>query len=118
MFVTAGLKKLLSEHPALFTIDDELVYLNTFESSSNSDQNADSGAEKSDYIQNTKDYYKHKMLRYGIGNEIPLVSLQGHRSQAPPHIRHIAGKCLFYIKFFLLSYNTTSMHRSRRRRIK
>lgn len=51
-----------------------------------------------DYIQETIDYFKQKLLLYGIGSEVPIISLEGHRSQASFRIRHIAGKfffCLF-----------------------
>lgn len=45
-----------------------------------------------DYIQESKDYFKHKLLQYGIGTEVPIKCLLGHRSQASPQVRHISGK--------------------------
>lgn len=45
-----------------------------------------------DYQQEAKDYFKNKLLQYGIGVEVPVRSLLGHRSQASPQIRHISGK--------------------------
>lgn len=85
------MKKLLSEHPSLFTIiNDELVDVTTYESGSNV-----SSVGIRDYTQETKDYLKDKLLGYGIGNPIPIVCLHGHLSQAPDQIRHMSGKCLF-----------------------
>lgn len=81
-FYNSGLKKLLSEHPYLFTIDNDMVDVSTFEPTC-------------DYIQEAKEYFKQKLQLYGIGNEVPIVCLQGHRSQASFRIRHISGKCLF-----------------------
>lgn len=48
-----------------------------------------------DCNEDTKEYFKHKLLSYGVGAEVPLKSLHGHRSQAPLPVRHICGKCLF-----------------------
>lgn len=45
-----------------------------------------------DYIQESKDYFKNKMLQYGVGVEVPVKSLLGHRSQASPQVRHISGE--------------------------
>lgn len=46
---------------------------------------------KRDYIQETKEYFKHKLLQYGISTEVPIKCLLGHRSQASPQVRHISG---------------------------
>lgn len=53
--------------------------------------NATSGPGR-DYIQQAVDYFKHKLLQYGIGTEVPIKCLLGHRSQASPQIRHISGQ--------------------------
>lgn len=51
-----------------------------------------SGSPGRDYIQQSVDYFKHKLLQYGIGTEVPIKCLLGHRSQASPQIRHISGQ--------------------------
>lgn len=84
-----GLKKFLAQYPAIFIIDGDHVLVNSFEKSSSNDM---FGGGTRDYIQESKDYFKHKLLQYGIGTEVPIKSLLGHRSQASPQIRHISGK--------------------------
>lgn len=84
----AGLKKFLAQYPAIFVIDGDHVLVNSFEKPSANDP---FGAGTRDYIQESKDYFKHKLLQYGIGTEVPIKSLLGHRSQASPQIRHISG---------------------------
>lgn len=85
----AGLKKFLAQYPAIFIIDGDHVLVNSYEKSAANDM---LGGGTRDYIQESKDYFKHKLLQYGIGTEVPIKSLLGHRSQASPQIRHISGK--------------------------
>lgn len=88
-----GLKKLLTQYPALFIIDGDFVHVNSFQATSNAgDSKGNCGVGKRDYIQESKDYFKHKLLQYGIGTEVPIKCLLGHRSQASPQVRHISGK--------------------------
>lgn len=79
----------MAQYPAIFVIDGDHVLVNSFEKTSANDP---FGAGTRDYIQESKDYFKHKLLQYGIGTEVPIKSLLGHRSQASPQIRHISGK--------------------------
>lgn len=87
--LVSGLKKFLAQYPAIFVIDGDHVLVNSYEKSDSSDV---LGGGTRDYIQESKDYFKHKLLQYGIGTEVPIKSLLGHRSQASPQIRHISGK--------------------------
>lgn len=89
LFSQSGLKKFLAQYPAIFVIDGEHVLVNSFEPTVKDDPY---GAGGRDYIQESRDYFKHKLLQYGIGTEVPIKSLLGHRSQASPQIRHISGK--------------------------
>lgn len=83
-FKILGLKNLLSQHPFLFRIDGDLVYLTTCQAGPNVHRN-------SDYVQETKDFFKQKLQRYGVGVEVPLNCLAGHFSQAQLQVRAIAG---------------------------
>lgn len=85
------MKKFLAQYPAIFVIDGDHVLVNSFEKSASNDM---LGGGTRDYIQESKDYFKHKLLQYGIGTEVPIKSLLGHRSQASPQIRHISGKLM------------------------
>lgn len=84
------MKKFLSQYPAIFVIDGDHVLVNQFETTVKDDPYGGGGTR--DYIQESKDYFKHKLLQYGIGTEVPIKSLLGHRSQASPQIRHISGE--------------------------
>lgn len=83
------MKKFLSQHPSLFRIDGDYVHINSYQPTSNDSSNF--GVGKRDYIEEAKDYFKNKLLQYGIGTEVPIKSLLGHRSQASPQVRHISG---------------------------
>lgn len=85
----AGLKKFLAQYPSIFLIEGDHVVVNNFEKPTKDDTYGTIGTR--DYIQESKDYFKHKLLQYGIGTEVPIKSLLGHRSQASPQIRHISG---------------------------
>lgn len=92
--VVLGLKKFLASYPALFYISGDYVHVNTFQIADDCDPNGVCGSAggKRDYIQEAKDYFKHKLLMYGLGTEVPIRSLMGHRSQASPQVRHISGQ--------------------------
>lgn len=100
----SGLKKFLSQYPALFEINGDFVHINSYTSSSVDDSSI-SG--KRDYIQEAKDYFKHKLLQYGKGTEVPIRSLLGHRSQASPQVRHISGQHIREFTEFLVKHPDT-----------
>ncbi|XP_055619863.1 uncharacterized protein LOC129764624 isoform X2 [Toxorhynchites rutilus septentrionalis] len=100
----SGLKKFLSQYPALFEINGDFVHINSY-TSSNVDDSSISG--KRDYIQEAKDYFKHKLLQYGKGTEVPIRSLLGHRSQASPQVRHISGQHIREFTEFLVKHPDT-----------
>lgn len=99
MFLFVGLKKFLSQYPALFYIDGDYVHINDFKSVHNADT-----CGNRDYIEETKHYFKNKLLQYGIGTEVPIKSLLGHRSQASPQVRHISGQHIREFTDFLLKH--------------
>uniref|UniRef100_A0A182PZE9 3'-5' exonuclease domain-containing protein n=1 Tax=Anopheles farauti TaxID=69004 RepID=A0A182PZE9_9DIPT len=101
---SAGLKKFLAQYPALFEINGDFVHINSYQSSSQDDSSV-SG--KRDYIKEAKDYFKHKLLQYGKGTEVPIRSLLGHRSQASPQVRHISGQHIREFTEFLLKHPDT-----------
>ncbi|XP_049298934.1 uncharacterized protein LOC125771866 [Anopheles funestus] len=100
----SGLKKFLAQYPALFEINGDFVHINSYQSSSMDDSSV-SG--KRDYIKEAKDYFKHKLLQYGKGTEVPIRSLLGHRSQASPQVRHISGQHIREFTEFLLKHPDT-----------
>ncbi|XP_053672340.1 uncharacterized protein LOC128722690 [Anopheles nili] len=100
----SGLKKFLAQYPALFEINGDFVHINSYQSSSPDDSSV-SG--KRDYIKEAKDYFKHKLLQYGKGTEVPIRSLLGHRSQASPQVRHISGQHIREFTEFLLKHPDT-----------
>lgn len=100
----SGLKKFLSQYPALFEINGDFVHINSYTSSSVDDSSITG---KRDYIQEAKDYFKHKLLQYGKGTEVPIRSLLGHRSQASPQVRHISGQHIREFTEFLLKHPDT-----------
>lgn len=100
----SGLKKFLSQYPALFEINGDFVHINSYTSSSVDDSSIPG---KRDYIQEAKDYFKHKLLQYGKGTEVPIRSLLGHRSQASPQVRHISGQHIREFTEFLVKHPDT-----------
>ena len=94
----AGLKKFLLQYPSLFTINGEQVSITQ---SSRLCGNGSAGGGSNghdgviggrDYNQEAIEYFKNRLRAYGPGTEVPIKSLLGHRSQAPPEVRHISGK--------------------------
>uniref|UniRef100_A0A182JKX3 Uncharacterized protein n=1 Tax=Anopheles atroparvus TaxID=41427 RepID=A0A182JKX3_ANOAO len=104
MVTLTGLKKFLAQYPVLFEINGDFVHINSYQSSSQDDS---SMSGKRDYIQEAKDYFKHKLLQYGKGTEVPIRSLLGHRSQASPQVRHISGQHIREFTEFLLKHPDT-----------
>lgn len=97
-----GLKKFLLQYPALFVVDGNHVNVNCYQTHASEGKGV--GATKNDYIQEAKDYFAQKLLQYGAGTEVPIKSLLGHRSQAPPQVRHISGQHIKEFTDFLAKY--------------
>ena len=103
----SGLKKFLGQYPSLFTVDGDYVYT-SFSApedcdSENSGPNSLTNHQKRDYVNEAIEYFQNKLKQYGVGTEVPIKSLLGHRSQASPEVRHISGQHLKDFKEFLLS---------------
>lgn len=98
----AGLKKFLLQYPSLFTINGEQVSITQtgkFGGNGNTGggTNGQDGQEGGrNYNKEAIEYFKNRLKAYGPGTEVPIKSLLGHRSQAPPEVRHISGKTFFY----------------------
>ncbi|XP_050524519.1 egalitarian protein homolog [Daktulosphaira vitifoliae] len=91
----SGLKKFLSQHPSLFTLDGDLVAASQIVAPIQTDSN---------YNHKAVDYFRDKLQKYGVGTEVPIRCLLGHRSQAPPEIRLISGLHIKEFRDFLLRY--------------
>lgn len=110
----SGLKKFLGQHPSLFYICGDYVRVNTFEhpgadvnGSGDSDLPLDSnrlGGRRRDYAKEAVDYFSEKLLQYGVGTQVPIKSLLGHRSQASPEVRHISGQHVKEFRDFLIRH--------------
>ncbi|KAK2586277.1 hypothetical protein KPH14_001532 [Odynerus spinipes] len=99
----SGLKKFLSQYPSLFLINGDYVSVNTFQSVHEEDNGSKLGG-KRDYAQEAVEYFTNKLLQYGVGTEVPITSLLGHRSQASPEVRHISGQRYKEFRDFLMKY--------------
>lgn len=98
----SGLKKFLAQYPALFLINGDYVSVNTFQPVVEEESGNKSG--KRDYALEAVNYFTNKLLQYGVGTEVPIKSLLGHRSQASPEVRHISGQHYKEFRDFLLKY--------------
>ena len=94
----AGLRKFLMQYPSLFTINGEQVSI-TQSGKFGGNGNAGGGSDGQEgqevgrnYNKEAIEYFKNRLKAYGPGTEVPIKSLLGHRSQAPPEVRHISGK--------------------------
>lgn len=85
----AGLKKFLLEYPSLFAVQDDQVSVAKVSVADDADG---AGGPKRDYGHEAMLYFKDKLVQYGEGIEVPIKSLLGHRSQAPPQVRHVSGQ--------------------------
>lgn len=107
----SGLKKFLMQYPSLFTVDGEHVHTSFSMPDYNSDENVSSNkslnVHKRDYVNEAVEYFSDKLKQYGVGTEVPIKSLLGHRSQASPEVRHISGQHMKDFKEFLLRYPET-----------
>ena len=58
------------------------------------------GSGRRDYTKEAVEFFRDKLAQYGEA-EVPLKSLLGHRSQAPPEVRHVSGQHSREFKDFL-----------------
>lgn len=79
----SGLRKFLGSYPSIFTVDNENVSY-TCTSVVKEKPNMD-------YNSQAVEYFRSRLIQYGIGVQVPIKSLLGHRSQASPEVRHISG---------------------------
>jgi len=103
----SGLKKFLAQYPSLFIVDGDYVYINSFMPNQNEAEDANSSRPslgKRDYVQEAVEYFSTKLRQYGVGTEVPIKSLLGHRSQASPEVRHISGQHVREFRDFLCKY--------------
>lgn len=99
----SGLKKFLSQYPSLFSIDGDQVMVNTFQPPVKEEDGCKSNG-KRDYAQEAVEYFSNKLKQYGVGTEVPIRSLLGHRSQASPEVRHISGQHYKEFRAFLIKF--------------
>lgn len=99
----SGLKKFLAQYPMLFIINGDYVSVNTFQQVVEEENGCKLGG-KRDYAREAVEYFTNKLMQYGIGTEVPIKSLLGHRSQASPEVRHISGQHYKEFRDFLLKY--------------
>lgn len=109
----SGLKKFLAQYPALFVVNGDYVCVNTFTAPIADVEDTNSSVKinigKRDYVQEAVEYFSLKLRQYGIGTEVPIKSLLGHRSQASPEVRHISGQHIREFKEFLCKYSEAFM---------
>jgi len=98
----SGLKKFLAQYPSLFLINGDYVSVNTLQTVVEEESGNKSG--KRDYAREAVEYFTNKLLQYGVGTEVPIKSLLGHRSQASPEVRHISGQHYKEFRDFLSKY--------------
>ncbi|ODM94483.1 Exonuclease 3'-5' domain-containing protein 1, partial [Orchesella cincta] len=113
----SGLKKFLLTYPSIFKIDGDMVSYNVNSSvmaqdnsnphDPNDPDNANSPQTLSSIDNEAVEYFRERLMQYGIGIWVPVKSLLGHRSQAPPHIRHVSGQHIREFTQFLSKYPTT-----------
>lgn len=99
----SGLRKFLQQYPSLFTVEGEWVSIT--QTIKVQGTNSDGCPADRDYAVEAVEYFKNKLRQYGAGTEVPIKSLLGHRSQAPPEVRHISGQHVKEFKDFLAKYS-------------
>lgn len=99
----SGLKKFLSQYSSLFVINGDYVSIKTFQSVHEEDSGCTLGG-KRNYAREAVEYFTDKLRQYGVGTEVPITNLLGHRSQAPLEVRHISGQRYQEFRDFLLKY--------------
>lgn len=104
----SGLKKFLAQYPSLFIVDGDYVSINSFMSNHTEAEDTNTSSRpnlgKRDYVQEAVEYFSSKLRQYGVGTEVPIKSLLGHRSQASPEVRHISGQHVRKFRDFLCKY--------------
>lgn len=65
----SGLKKFLSQYPALFIINGDYVHVNPYQKVITESDEGTTGFKK-DYIQEAKEYFSNKLIPYGPGTEV------------------------------------------------
>ena len=98
----AGLRRFLSQYPALFKIENDQVSIAQIVC--NTRANSNSPSDQNDYGYEAMMYFKEKLKQYGEGIEVPIKSLLGHRSQAKAEVRHFSGQHINDFREFLLKY--------------
>ena len=88
----AGLKRFFKQFPSLFTVEGDMVSITVTHSSSKAGSGSDQVSSGRDYIAEAVEYFESRLEQYGPGTEVPIKSLLGHRSQAPPEVRHVSGQ--------------------------
>ena len=96
----AGLRRFFKQYPSLFTVEGDMVSITTHSSSQSSN-------ESRDYIAEAVKYFEIRLEQYGPGTEVPIKSLLGHRSQAPPEVRHVSGQHVKEFRDFLGKHSET-----------
>ncbi|XP_017891560.1 egalitarian protein homolog [Ceratina calcarata] len=100
----SGLKKFLAQYPMLFLINGDYVSVNTYQQVVEEENGCKLGG-KRDYAREAVEYFTNKLMQYGVGTEVPIKSLLGHRSQASPEVRHISGQHYKEFRDFLMKYS-------------
>ncbi|CAL8108581.1 unnamed protein product [Orchesella dallaii] len=113
----SGLKKFLQTYPSIFKIDGDMVSYNVNSTVNNGDNsknidpndpdNANTITSTTSIDNEAVEYFRERLMQYGIGIWVPVKSLLGHRSQAPPHIRHVSGQHIREFTQFLSKYPLT-----------
>ena len=98
----AGLRRFFKQYPSLFTVEGDVVSITNTHSSSLSN-----GSDSRDYVQEAVQYFEARLEQYGPGTEVPIKSLLGHRSQAPPEVRHVSGQHVKEFRDFLAKHSDT-----------
>ena len=102
----AGLKRFFKQFPSLFTVEGDMVSI-TVTHSSKTGSGTDQAAAGRDYIAEAVGYFEARLEQYGPGTEVPIKSLLGHRSQAPPEVRHVSGQHVKEFRDFLAKHSDT-----------
>lgn len=97
----AGLRRFFSQYPSLFSLEGDIVSITTHSSSL-----SNGGADSRNYAQEAVQYFAARLDQYGPGTEVPIKSLLGHRSQAPPEVRHVSGQHVKEFRDFLAKHDT------------
>jgi len=75
----SGLKKFLAQYPSIFQFEGEAVqYFNTSVSVLSSPEFKDNNKSR-DYAKEAVEYFRQRLILYGVGVRVPIRSLLGHR---------------------------------------